>query len=71
MHDPDIDERAIKEGKTDMVSLGRQLLCDPEWPNKVAKGARFVKCLRDNIGCYGRIREGLPLEVYTKPGAWL
>lgn len=35
-----IAERAIAEGKIDMISLGRQLLADPETPNK-SKAGRF------------------------------
>lgn len=35
-----VAEAAIAEGKVDMISLGRQLLADPETPNK-AKAGRF------------------------------
>lgn len=38
VHDPYQAEMAINEGKADMIGLGRQLYCDPDWPNKVKEG---------------------------------
>lgn len=38
VHNPETAEQAIREGKTDMVSLGRQSLCDADWPNKAKEG---------------------------------
>jgi NADPH-dependent 2,4-dienoyl-CoA reductase/sulfur reductase-like enzyme len=35
---PEFGERLIKEGKVDLIAMGRQLLADPELPNKVASG---------------------------------
>lgn len=37
---PEFGERLIKEGKVDLIAMGRQLLADPELPNKVASGKR-------------------------------
>jgi len=50
-------EKAIKDGKTDMISLGRGLLADPAWANKVAQGKKPVKCIRCNFGCLRRLLE--------------
>lgn len=49
VHDPVHAENAVKEGKTDMIGLGRQLLADPQWPNKVQanKPQDIRKCKRD------------------------
>jgi len=55
VHDPDMAEEAVKNGDTDMLSLGRALIADPEWANKVAAGKRPVKCLRCDIGCISRL----------------
>jgi 2,4-dienoyl-CoA reductase-like NADH-dependent reductase (Old Yellow Enzyme family)/thioredoxin reductase len=33
--DPELAERAIEEGKADLIAMGRRLLADPELPNKV------------------------------------
>ena len=46
---PDIAEEALREGLCDMVMLGRPLLADPEWPNKVYAGN--VEDVRPCIGC--------------------
>lgn len=32
---PDFTESILLEEKADLVALGRQLICDPDWPNKV------------------------------------
>src|SRR3990170_88867 len=35
---PEVSERALQKGDADLVTMGRQLLADPELPNKVASG---------------------------------
>lgn len=32
---PDFAESILIEEKADLIALGRQLICDPDWPNKV------------------------------------
>jgi len=61
LHDPKNASEAIKKGRIDMVSLGRQMLCDPEWANKVKKGRAFKKCLRC-CDCLMRTAIGLPVQ---------
>lgn len=53
IHNPYTAEQAIANGDTDMIGLGRQLLCDPEWPKKVRENRikDIVRCNRDN-SCY-------------------
>ena len=46
---PDLAEQALRDGKSDMIMLGRPLLADPDWPNKVYAGR--VKEIRPCIGC--------------------
>jgi len=48
--DPDMAERAIAEGKTDFISLGRALIADPEFPRKARAGN--AEDIRPCIGCY-------------------
>ncbi|MBI4287587.1 MAG: FAD-dependent oxidoreductase, partial [Chloroflexi bacterium] len=36
--DPEIGEKAIAEGKTDMISIARSMLADPDLPRKYAEG---------------------------------
>lgn len=49
VHDPAHGDAAIAAGKTDMISLGRQLMADPDWPNKVKEGRvdEINRCRRD------------------------
>jgi 2,4-dienoyl-CoA reductase-like NADH-dependent reductase (Old Yellow Enzyme family)/thioredoxin reductase len=46
---PEVAENILQEGKADMVALGRQLICDPDWPVKVAAGN--LSDIRYCIGC--------------------
>ncbi|MCQ2226609.1 MAG: NAD(P)/FAD-dependent oxidoreductase [Bacteroidales bacterium] len=50
LSDPEQMEQILREGKADVIYMGRQLLADPFLPNKVAAGEedKIVKCLR----CY-------------------
>lgn len=47
---PDVAETAIAEGKTDFAAMGRQLLADPELPNKLIAGT--PERVRPCINCY-------------------
>ncbi len=48
--DPETAERAIAAGHCDFVAMGRQLLADPELPNKLAAGRR--REIRPCVHCY-------------------
>ena len=65
--DPIQAEGILKDGKADMVSLGRTLLCDPDWPRKAAEGAfkDMRKCIGCCQGCVGRV--GKPLACLFNP----
>lgn len=53
---PELAEKVLVEGKADFIALGRPLLADPEWPNKVRQGQSedICPCIGDNEGCLGR-----------------
>lgn len=59
---PQMANDAIKDGKVTAVVLGRQLLADPEWPNKAKLGLdeEIRPCIGCNFGCIGHIFAGLP-----------
>jgi 2,4-dienoyl-CoA reductase-like NADH-dependent reductase (Old Yellow Enzyme family) len=63
IHRPVAVEEAIREGKTDLVSLCRPLIADPEWVNKVAQGDenRIRRCIRC-LACLRRTRHGLGMR---------
>lgn len=47
---PDIAEEAIAEGRVDFAAMGRQLLADPELPNKLKAGT--PELVKPCINCY-------------------
>jgi 2,4-dienoyl-CoA reductase-like NADH-dependent reductase (Old Yellow Enzyme family)/thioredoxin reductase len=60
---PEIAEKILQHGKADLVALGRQLICDPDWPVKVATGnfGEIRPCIGCTQGCINRQNvEGKP-----------
>ncbi len=55
--DPELGERALEEGKADLIVVGRRLFADPELPNTAADGRldEIIPC----IGCMDCIRPPL------------
>ncbi len=48
---PDEAEQILIDGKADVLGIARQLLADPDWPNKVKRGDvdRIIKCDYCNV----------------------
>ena len=71
MDDPDMAEGAVNDGMCDIISLGRPLLADPDYVNKLRRGER--KCIRPCIscqeGCMGRIQEYSMVNCAVNPQA--
>ena len=66
---PEMAIRAIDEGTADMVAVGRGLLADPFWPNKVMED-RYMDirpCLGCQYGCMYRLRQKKPLSCTMNP----
>ncbi|MBW1962064.1 MAG: NADH:flavin oxidoreductase [Deltaproteobacteria bacterium] len=71
---PAVASEAMTEGKCDMIALGRQLLCDPYWAEKVkdAREGQIVHCNYCNT-CHKALHEGKEilcaqnLNLYGKP----
>lgn len=38
MRDPEVVEQVLADGEADLIGMGRGLIADPEWVNKVAEG---------------------------------
>ena len=47
--DPDFIEAQLAAGRIDCAAMSRQLIADPEWPNKVAAGQ--IKCIHHCVRC--------------------
>lgn len=54
---PKMAESILKNGQADFVALGRTLLADPDWPNKVLSGkeGKINPCITCNQGCISRL----------------
>jgi len=69
---PEVAEEILAQGKADMVAMGRQLICDPEWPLKVAAGESedIRPCIGCTQSCINRgIVEGRPVSCIYNTAA--
>ena len=67
---PEIAEKVLVDEKADFIALGRPLLADPEWANKVKEKCfdEIRPCIGDHEGCLGRISlEGKYLSCTVNP----
>jgi 2,4-dienoyl-CoA reductase-like NADH-dependent reductase (Old Yellow Enzyme family) len=55
--DPKIATEAVAEGQADFIALGRALIADPEWVNKLRHGAPIRRCIACNT-CINEMRGG-------------
>jgi len=56
---PEHAEQILAEGKADIIGMGRELICDPDFPNKARKGLReeIIPCMRCN-SCIAKLPPG-------------
>lgn len=71
MDNPDLALEAINDGACDIISLGRPLLADPDYVNKLRSGkVELIRpCLSCQEGCMGRIQEYSALNCAVNPEA--
>lgn len=70
IRDPKIAENIIANGDADLIGMGRGLIADPEWVNKISSGREdeVRKCISCNIGCAGnRIGINRPIRCTVNP----
>ena len=55
--DPKLAESVLRTGKADFIAIGRTLLADPAWPEKVKSGRLndINPCVSCNQGCISRL----------------
>jgi len=66
----EVAESILREGKADLVALGRPLIVDPDWPRKIAEECdeEIVPCLWDNGNCLNNsVMKGLPIRCIQNP----
>ena len=70
VRDPKVAERILADGDADLIGMGRGLIAEPAWVNKVATGREcdLRKCISCNIGCAGnRIGVNRPIRCTVNP----
>jgi 2,4-dienoyl-CoA reductase-like NADH-dependent reductase (Old Yellow Enzyme family)/thioredoxin reductase len=71
IHNPKLADLLIKSGKADFIAIGRTLLADPEWPDKVKAGklTDINNCIACNQGCISRLFAGKDAWCTVNPKA--
>lgn len=70
IRDPKVAERILADSDADLIGMGRGLIADPAWVNKVATGHEcdLRKCISCNVGCAGnRIGVNRPIRCTVNP----
>jgi len=67
--DVETAEKALQEGKADLVAFGRGLIADSELPNKLAHGEieDIRPCILGNEGCLSNLGKCRPLRCEVNP----
>jgi len=68
---PEIAQEALEQGKADFICIGRQLIADPDWPNKARQGRveDIRPCIICNEFCLGRLWGGKSMSCSVNPMA--
>lgn len=71
MDNPDMALEALENKETDFISLGRPLLADPDYVNKLRSGkcASIRPCISCHQGCMGRVASYSGLNCAVNPQA--
>ncbi|MCC3865756.1 NAD(P)/FAD-dependent oxidoreductase [Terrisporobacter petrolearius] len=70
IRDPKVAEEILSQNHADIIGMGRGLIADPEWVNKVSTNREdeLRKCISCNIGCAGnRIMLNRPIRCTVNP----
>lgn len=70
IRDPKAADDILAKGDADLIGMGRGLIADPDWVNKVEFGdpADIRKCISCNVGCAGnRIGNNRPIRCTVNP----
>ncbi len=69
INDPGVAEALLADGKADLVSMGRQLLADPDTPRKIAEGRveEIRRCIACCQGCIDELFQNHPITCTVNP----
>lgn len=68
---PELAQKVLENGNADFVCIGRQLIADPDWPNKARQGTvkDIRPCIICNEFCLGRLWAGKSMSCSVNPMA--
>ena len=66
--DPALAQAAVAGGKADFIALGRTLVADPQWVDKVSRGEPIRRCLACNT-CINEMRGGARIACVVNGAA--
>jgi NADH:flavin oxidoreductase / NADH oxidase family/NAD(P)-binding Rossmann-like domain len=66
--DPAVATEAVATGKADFIALGRTLIADPEWVEKLRRGEPIRRCLACNT-CINEMRGGAGIGCVVNAAA--
>jgi 2,4-dienoyl-CoA reductase-like NADH-dependent reductase (Old Yellow Enzyme family) len=68
---PEMAEAILAKGAADLIGMARQLIADPDTPNKVIQGReREVRyCIGSNDSCIRQVGQQQPIRCDTNPAA--
>lgn len=71
LSDPQLAEQVLKDGKADFIAIGRGLIADPDWPQKVQKGeiSEIRWCLSCNECRQTQVVKRLPIRCAVNAAA--
>ena len=63
LDEPDRALSMLANSRADLIAVGRGLIADAEWPNKVREGRldEIVKCIRCDEKCFGNLKKRIPI----------
>ncbi|HBY57505.1 MAG TPA: NADH:flavin oxidoreductase [Candidatus Atribacteria bacterium] len=66
---PEFAENVLQKNQADMITLGRPLITDPYWVQKVAEGRYqdIRPCVSCCYGCVGNVLKGTPITCILNP----
>jgi NADPH-dependent 2,4-dienoyl-CoA reductase/sulfur reductase-like enzyme len=71
INQPQEAEAVIASNHADVCGMTRALICDPEMPNKAARGAAddIRACIACNQACIGHFHKGYPISCIQNPAS--
>lgn len=71
INDPEQAEQILSEGHADLIGMARELICDPEFPQKAYEGRvnDIRHCIACQDGCCYQVMQNQPVRCIQNPSA--